>query len=71
MEFKEIDPIEVSRTYGFPNEEMITIDGAYELAVSDSGKHYINSIDEDGNELKWIVNTGWLAICIDVEEWSF
>ncbi len=67
LEFKELEFPENSRTYLFPDGETVTVDGVTSIAVSESGTHRLN--DEDGD--KWIITTGWLAILIDADEWSF
>lgn len=65
-EMKPISPAELSRTYHFPNGKM-ALTNVVALAVSASGTHRL----ETGDGRKWIVPVGWMAIEIDVPEWSF
>lgn len=65
-EFLPIDPPERWRQYSFGNGMTIEIPEVIKLAVSQSGTHYL----EDAKGRKYIVAPKWLAIEIDVDEWS-
>lgn len=57
---------EQTRTYVFPNGEVV-LRGVVGINVSKSGTHRLNLSNGD----KYIVPTGWLAIKLDVAEWTF
>ena len=65
-EFKNITNGERSRTYVFPSGYHYTVVGVTAVSVSPSGTHRLES--KDG---KRIIHTGWIAIEIDCDEWSF
>lgn len=66
MEFKEIDKGERSRTYVFPHGEF-TIENAVRLCIRPSGSHRV----EDASGAKYVVPSGFMAIKIYADEWSF
>jgi hypothetical protein len=57
---------EQNRTYIFPNGK-VTLTGVVGINVSKSGTHRLNLVDGT----KFIVPSGWLAIKLDVKEWTF
>lgn len=65
IEFKKVTNGERSRTYVFPNARY-TVEAVTAVAVSASGTHRLES--KGG---KRIVPTGWVAIEVDCDEWSF
>ena len=64
MDFKEVK--EQSRTYIFPNNQAVRFDNVIKIAVPGT-THRLELADGK----KYIVNKGWLAISLDVPEWSF
>ena len=58
---------ERKRTYLFPNNQTIIFENISAVAVSKSGTHRLNMADGT----KAIVPTGWLAILLDMDEWTF
>lgn len=52
---------EDSRTYLFPGDEEVTIEGATKLCVQLSGNHRLETADGR----KYVVSAGWLAIEIE------
>jgi hypothetical protein len=62
----KLDPVERSRTYHFPSGEKITIEGVSQILVRPSGSHRL--VTQTG--VKWIIASGWIAIEIDVDNWS-
>lgn len=65
-EFLKLNPPERERKYIYKDCVLIFND-VVEIAVSASGTHRLNL--KDGT--KAIVPTGWLAIKLDVDEWTF
>jgi len=61
----ELSPPERSRTYHFPGESFTFKDVA-RIEIRESGKHRIET--KDGR--KAFVNTGWMALEIDVDSWT-
>ncbi len=55
------------RIYIFPGGDKIEFKNVTEIAVSSSGNHRLNM--EDGT--KAIVCSGWIAILLDMDEWTF
>lgn len=64
--FTKLDPPETLRIYHFPGGETFRLDNVTALAVSASGTHRLET--QDGK--KWIVPTGWLAIELDMKDWT-
>lgn len=67
LNFREIVKPEHSRIYIFPDGSKFEVEGVYEISVSESGTHRLNT--ESGK--KYIVSNNWIAIEIIAEEWSF
>lgn len=65
LEFIEVN--EQRRTYVYPDDKRIIVDGVVSINVSNSGMHRINL--KSGN--KAIVAPGWRAILIEGAEWTF
>lgn len=63
----KLDPPERSRTYHFPGREQVTLTDVVALCVRPSGTHRLETADGR----KWIVPSGWLAIELDMEGWTF
>jgi hypothetical protein len=63
LDFKQVN--EQRRTYYYPQGEMV-IDDVVKLAVPGS-THRLET--KDGRKL--IMNSNWMAIKLDVEDWSF
>ena len=61
-----IHPPEKRRTYRFANGA-VSFENVVAVGVRKSGTHRIET--EDG--LKHIVPTGWLAITLDIKDWTF
>lgn len=57
---------EQNRRYIFPNGETVTFKNVVKFGVGSSGTHRLET--KDGQ--KHIVNTGWLAINLDLDEWT-
>lgn len=55
------------RTYLFPNSERIDFKDVTHVCVRPSGTHRLNMADGT----KAIVSSGWLAIELETEEWTF
>jgi hypothetical protein len=66
LDFKEVDKGELSRTYVFPDGEVL-IKNVARVAVRPSGSHRV----ETTNGEKYIVAAGWLAIKVEADAWSF
>lgn len=62
LEFKE-----KSRKYIYSNGFKLNIKNVIDVTISDSGNHRIET--EDGK--KYIVTTGWVAVELDTEQWTF
>jgi len=58
---------ERTRVYCFPGGEMLTFEEVVRVEVRESGKHRIETAKGE----KAFVNTGWLWMKIDAEEWTF
>lgn len=65
--FVELNPVEISREYTFPCRNVVRIEKAARISVSESGTHRIET--EDGR--KHIIPKGWIHIELDVPEWTF
>lgn len=66
LQFQKIDPPEVCRTYHFANGKF-AISGIVSVCVRPSGTHRLET--SDGR--KYIVPAGWLAIELEVPNWTF
>lgn len=64
-EFTELSPMERSRKYTFASG-VVELKNVKRLAVSASGTHRLET--EDG--AKHIIQTGWLHIEIDTDDWT-
>ena len=64
---------EQTRTYRFPNNEIVTIENVFEIKVSPSGTHRLKSGASDETVKLHIIPTGWLHIEIDSpkQNWTF
>jgi hypothetical protein len=68
LNFREITPPEDRRSYLFPYNQRIIIEGPARIAIADSGNHRIETTTGE----KFIVPTGWLAIKIETRGgWGF
>jgi hypothetical protein len=65
-EFKEVVTTENSRTYIFPTGE-VTVNNVAKVCVRPSGTHRLETSCGE----KYIIPSGWVAMKIDAEEWSF
>lgn len=65
--FIKLDPAEKSRKYIFTNGYELTFNDVRAVAVSERGTHRI----EMGDGQKAIVLPGFVAIILDVPEWTF
>lgn len=65
-EFTKLNPVERARKYIFPGGREIEFYGVHSIAVSASGTHRL----ETNAGQKIIVPTGWLAIILDVDDWT-
>ena len=66
LEFKPVTAGEKSRTYIFGSGK-VRIENVERVCVRPSGGHRLETADGR----KFIVNSGWLAIEIEAESWSF
>ena len=66
-EWISLEPAEAKRKYIFGNnpEAILEFNNVTALYVSDSGTHYLEC-----DEGKVIVSDGWLAVVLDVDEWT-
>lgn len=64
LNFKGVD--EQERTYIFPDKE-IAIANVVRVAVRPSGTHRLETAEGD----KYIIQPGWRAIRLKMENWSF
>lgn len=62
----KLDSIERKRTYTFPGGDIIEFKNVSHIKVSASGCHRLQT----GDGLKHIVNTGWISITLEVDEWT-
>lgn len=60
-------PPERKRVYVFPGGERLALEEVTHLEVTESGKHRYQC----GDGRKGFVNTGWLWIELDMDEWTF
>jgi hypothetical protein len=65
-DFKEITAPEKCRTYVFPAGE-VTVSNVSRVCVRPSGSHRLETTSGE----KYIIPSGWIAIKIDAETWSF
>lgn len=65
-ELVPLNPPERKRTYHFPNAEKVVLENVTHLLVRPSGTHRL--MTADGR--KWIVPTGWLAVELDMDDWT-
>lgn len=65
-DFVKLDAPERLRTYHFPNGT-VSFAEVTKVAVGKSGTHRLETADGK----KHIVNSGWLSITLDMDEWSF
>ncbi len=65
-ELTRLNPPERKRTYHFPVGKSFTLTDVTHLLARPSGTHRIQT----GDGKKWIVPGGWLAIELDVDEWT-
>ncbi len=63
---QQFSPPERKRTYHFPNGKLV-IENVVAICVRPSGTHRLDSADGR----KWIVSSGWIAIELDVDDWTF
>lgn len=66
-DFVKLVKPERKRTYIFPGNNLVTFENVSEVAVNKSGNHRLNMIDGT----KAIVHASWLAILLDIDEWTF
>lgn len=59
-------PPERSRTYLYESGVELTLEDVERLHVSENGTHYLDCADGG----KYIVRCGWIAIVLDVDEWT-
>lgn len=57
---------EQNRCYIFPNDERVSFLRVVKFGVGKSGTHRLETADGQ----KHIVATGWLAINLDLDEWT-
>lgn len=71
--FTTLSPPERKRTYVFPGGHEFVAEDVLAIAVSPSGTHRLELGGQGvvGRARKVIVPTGWLAIVLDVDEWTF
>ncbi len=65
-ELMPLNHVERSRTYHFPDGKTLTLKDVTHLLVRPSGTHRL--MTKDGR--KWIVPPGWLAVELDVDDWT-
>lgn len=65
-ELTKLNPPERSRTYVFPNGKY-TINNVTAVGVRPSGTHRV----EDANGRKYVIPPGWMAVELDVDDWTF
>lgn len=63
LNFKDVN--ERKRTYVFPNGQVI-IENVTQVAISNT-THRV----ENAEGMKFIIPSGWIAIVLDMDEWSF
>lgn len=63
----ELKWIEKSRIYYFPEGNELEINNVVAVKVKESGTHRLKT--SDGK--LWIIPTGWLAIALDTEDFTF
>lgn len=61
----QLNPPEKRRRYVFPAGDVV-LENITALCVRPSGTHRL----ETGDGRKWIIPPGWLAIELDVKEWT-
>lgn len=62
-----LDKPERKRVYHFPNGEKLELTNVTHVLVRSSGAHRL--MTADGR--KWIVPPGWLAVELDMDDWTF
>lgn len=67
INWTELNPPEKSRTYTFSTGLKITYENVVRIEVRESGKHRIETADGK----KAFICPGWIALDIDVPEWTF
>lgn len=63
----ELKVPERKRTYIFPGSVQLVLENVTHIEVRPSGKHLFQCADGR----KRFVNSGWLWIELDIEEWQF
>jgi hypothetical protein len=66
-EFTKLSPPERCRTYIFPDDVKVDILNVSAVAVSKSGTHRIETVSGE----KYIIPPGWIAIKLDMDDWTF
>lgn len=64
---KPLDAPEKSRTYHFPGGDTLTFYDVRAVGVRPSGTHRL----ETGDGRKHVIAADWLAITLEVDEWTF
>ncbi len=65
-EFVQLNPPERKRTYQFPTGS-VSFENVTAICVRPSGSHRLETM----GGRKHIVTPGWLAISLDVDDWTF
>lgn len=67
LQFTKLDPPEKRRAYVFPGPNIVAFENVTAVCVRPSGTHRLETADG----MKHIVNTGWLAITLEMDAWTF
>jgi hypothetical protein len=65
LSFAKLNPPERKRTYHFPSGKL-SIENVTAICVRPSGTHRL----ETAEGRRWIITAGWLAVELDVDDWT-
>lgn len=67
VKMSKIEPAERKRIYHFSNGCKLELSDVTDICVRPSGTHRLKT----GDGRHWIVQPGWVAIELDIDDWCF